>query len=209
MNKKNINGSYFLLGMLMSSLIFLQSAVADNVQVKPVKQKLYALSKQSYKIPKVTLINRHEEEIQIVELLGDQHSVLLQFIFSTCATICPVMNAAFASAQDALEKIDPEYSLVTISIDPEQDTPRALDAYAKRFHAREQWHFLTGTREDIAKVQRAFDANYPGNNKMYHQPYTFMRPKGAKSWVRIDGLMSSADLVEEYRKLFESAGASN
>lgn len=227
-----MNNLYGLLGIQLAGMVFLQSAIADigqndsqpvqliamnevvaqeNRSVHPQlpKQKLYSTSEYAYQIPDIALINRYGEKIRIAELLNNQHSVLLQFIFSTCATICPVMSATFASAQDALEKVDPDYRLVTISIDPEQDTPRTLDQYAKRFHARGQWHFLTGSREKITKVQRAFDAYYPGNNKMYHQPFTFMRPQGMNSWVRIDGLMSSADLADEYRKLVMLSGVSN
>ena len=87
--------------------------------------------------------------------------------------------------------------MVSISIDPEQDTPEALARYAKRFDAGPQWVFLTGSLEDSIRVQKAFDA-YRGD-KMNHVPLTLLRTGPDTDWVRYDGFASGADLVTELR----------
>ncbi|MEE9413352.1 MAG: SCO family protein [Methylococcales bacterium] len=165
------------------------------------QQKHYSRSRQDYVIPDIALTNRHGEEIRVMDLLNDEQPVLLQFVFTTCATICPVLSATFTSAQTSLKEITPDYRMISISIDPEQDTPRTLSDYAKRFKVGTQWHLLTGSRDKIAKIQHAFDAYYRGNNKMYHLPYTYLRAKGTQTWVRLDGLLSTGDLIEEYRQI--------
>ena len=78
--------------------------------------------------------------------------------------------------------------MISITIDPEHDTPRQLRKYADRIGARAGWQFLTGPWDAIVAVQRAFDANYPGNNKMYHRPLTFLRATAEGPWVRFEGL---------------------
>jgi protein SCO1/2 len=164
-------------------------------------QKGFSRSEGHYRIPDVVLIDMHGEEQPFSRYVSGDEPVLLQFIFTTCTTICPVLSASFAAAQDDLAAAGPAYRMISISIDPEHDTPRRLREYADRFEARAEWRFLTGSWDTIATVQRAFDAYYPGNNKMYHRPYTFLRVGENTPWVRFEGFPGTADLVTEYRAL--------
>ncbi|HFD11824.1 MAG TPA: SCO family protein [Crenotrichaceae bacterium] len=165
------------------------------------KPKYYTRTRQTYVIPEMILVNQHGKNVHITELLNNDQPVLLQFVFTTCATICPVLSATFASAQQSLQSIATNYRMVSISIDPEQDTSQTLQEYANRFKASAQWTLLTGTRDQIARLQRAFNAYYPGNNKMYHLPYTYLRAANSSQWVRLEGLLSTQNLIEEYQQV--------
>ena len=178
MNKKmRQNMTWLLIIQLLSLSIFQPISAAEIKTVEAVsqQQKHYSRSRENYAIPNITLTNRHGEEIRVLDLLNNKQPILLQFVFTTCATICPVLSATFTSAQQSLNEIAPDYRMISISIDPEQDTPRTLSDYAKRFKVGSQWHLLTGPRDKIARIQHAFDAYYRGNNKMYHLPYTYLR----------------------------------
>jgi protein SCO1/2 len=85
--------------------------------------------------------------------------------------------------------------LVSISIDPDEDTPAELAEYAKKFRAGPGWRFYTGTAETSIEVQRAFDA-YAGD-KMRHAPDTYVRRAGHPSWVRLRGFASADELLAE------------
>ena len=89
------------------------------------------------------------------------------------------MSATFAQVQRELGEDSNEVLMVSVSIDPEQDTPAELAAYAERFHAGPQWTFLTGSLEDSIAVQTAFDA-YRGD-KMNHTPLTLLRASLTRS----------------------------
>jgi protein SCO1/2 len=152
-----------------------------------------------YQTPDVKLVDAKGKPVSLRSSLDGGDPVMLNFIFTTCTTICPVTSATFSMVQ---EKLGPEHGgmrLVSISIDPEHDTPSRLNAYAKTFGAGAQWSILTGSFEDSIAVQRAFDA-YTGD-KMNHRPVTFMRKGPGKPWLRIDGFASADDLLQEYRKL--------
>ena len=120
-------------------------------------------------------------------------------IFTTCTTICPVLSASFAQTQKALGPDARDVQMVSISIDPEYDTPAKLREYAKRFKAQERWTFYTGDLVDVVAVQKAFDV-YRGD-KMNHPPVTFLRTEADAPWVRFEGFASAGDLVREYRAL--------
>jgi protein SCO1/2 len=86
--------------------------------------------------------------------------------------------------------------LISISIDPEVDTPDKLTTYAKKFKASEDWIFLTGKLDDIIEVQRSLGI-YRGS-KLNHEPVTLIKAPH-KKWLVLNGFTSANDLVKEYR----------
>jgi protein SCO1/2 len=159
----------------------------------------YERSSSPYAVPQVTLIDRDGGEVSLAALLGTPRPVMLNFIFTSCTTICPIMTATFVAAQRELAEKGQRPLLVSVSIDPEYDTPERLAEYARRQGARQPWHFLTGNSDSIVRVQQAFGV-YRGN-KMNHVPVTFLRTSAGEPWTRLEGFASAADLVREYGTL--------
>lgn len=160
----------------------------------------YQRSVESYKLPEVKLVDMNGAEIFLRDGLNGNDPVMLNFIFTSCNAICPVMSATFRNVQEALGKERNQVRMVSISIDPENDTPARLKEYADKFNAGPQWRMLTGSVENSIAVQRAFGV-FRGD-KMSHTPVTFLRARGANSrWVRLDGLASAPDIIREYRNL--------
>ncbi len=155
------------------------------------------VTEAEYTPPDVSLTERSGRVMTIGEVLDTGDPLLLQFIFTTCPTICPVLSVSFSALQKRLEREALPYRLVSISIDPEYDTPAVLAAYAEKFKAGENWLMLTGDVERIRLVQSAFEA-YFGVRKMDHQPLTFLRPTRTSPWRRIAGLPSPAELYAQY-----------
>jgi len=158
----------------------------------------YKRTLNDYPMSDVILRDSQARKVNFAELMKYDGPVLLNFIFTSCATICPVMSATFGQTQQDLLAIDPDYLMVSISIDPEYDTPRRLRDYAKLHDAHDNWVFLTGQFDDIFTVVRDFDAVYKGENKMYHRPLTFLRKSGDAPWLRLEGLLTSEELTDEY-----------
>ena len=77
---------------------------------------------------------------------------VVDFIFTSCAGICPVMTGAMADLHRSFDGED-RVEFVSISVDPETDTPEVLSRYGEKYGADpERWHFLTGTIEDIYAI---------------------------------------------------------
>lgn len=158
----------------------------------------YRRSVHRYSVPDVTLIDMDGTEVFLPDALNSDSPTMMNFIFTSCTTICPVMSMTFSQSQKELSAELDHMKMISISIDPEYDTPERLQAYAKRHNAGDQWRFLTGSRNDIVAVQRAFDAFRGG--KMSHEPFTLLRASVDMPWVRLDGFASSAELVAEYHR---------
>ncbi|MGK0414802.1 MAG: protein SCO1/2 [Polaribacter sp.] len=74
---------------------------------------------------------------------------VVEFFFSTCPSICPIMNQKMLTIQDAFFG-NPEFGIASISITPEIDTPEVLQQYAKNMGiTHKNWHLLTGKSKDI------------------------------------------------------------
>lgn len=152
----------------------------------------------AYNIPDVTLINAEGEPVSLRAELTFDKPVFVNFIFTSCSSFCPLMTATLAKVQTELLKLGEAFRIVSISIDPGQDTPAHLQAYAQRFRAQPEWHFLTGDAANILVVQRAFDA-YRGV-KMNHAALTLMHFPRDGRWKRFEGLINAETLVHEFPK---------
>jgi protein SCO1/2 len=157
------------------------------------------LSTAEYHVPAVTLVRADGRRVSLPEELDDGRPVLVNFVFTTCSSICPLVSQTLAEFQRKLGTDVSSVHMVSISIDPEQDTPERLAEYARKFHAGPEWQYYTGTLEASVAAQRAFDV-YRGS-KMSHTPVTLLRAAPGKPWVRIEGFVTPDELLHDYRAL--------
>lgn len=154
------------------------------------------VSMADYVVPKIWLVRDDGQKVLLSDELDDGRPLVLNFIYTTCPGICPLMSQVFSQFQTRLGAEREKLHMVSISIDPEQDTPARLRKYAKQFAAGSQWQHYTGTLSASIAVQKAFKA-YNGD-KMSHDPLTLMRAAPGKPWVRIDGFATPDDLLAQY-----------
>ncbi len=179
--------------LLALSQVFRGNAVDASVQEK------YKRSVEKYSVPDVTLVNQDGRKVKLAELLSAKDTVLVDFVFTTCTTICPLLTLGFSDFQKKLGPESQRVQLVSIAIDPEHDSPKVMKAYFQRYDVQPGWDFLTGSRGDIDKVLKAFNAYTP--NKMSHLPLILLKSRSDTDWVRINGLIRTTDLLREYEKV--------
>jgi protein SCO1/2 len=156
-------------------------------------------STAEYGLPPIKLVRDDGKAVLLPDELNDGRAVVINFIYTSCTQICPVTSRTFMQLQEKLGNERSKVHLVSISIDPEQDTPAVLRGYAKRFEAGSGWRYYTGTAEASIATQRAFDV-YRGD-KMNHAPVTLLRAAPGKPWTRIEGFASADDLLGKYREI--------
>ncbi|KAG8151553.1 SCO family protein [Burkholderia catarinensis] len=155
-----------------------------------------------YTLPSVDLVRDDGKTVSLVKEVDDGRPVILTFIYTTCTTICPMISQTLERLQGELGPDRDKVHIVSISIDPEQDTPDRLKGYAARFEAGPEWQHYTGTVEASIAAQRAF--NVFRGDKMAHTPVTFMRAAPGQPWLRIDGFATPAELLAAYRDVVAS-----
>lgn len=150
---------------------------------------------ESYLVPDVVLTNQDGVKVRLRSLLQTGKPIMLDFIYSSCTTTCPVLSAGYASVQNKIGPDTQRVQLVSITIDPEKDSPRVMKEYLKRYHARPGWEFLTGSVEEIAKVLVAFRTNEMNDNF-----FTLVRSSACEKWTRVLGRLSAAEFQAAYLK---------
>lgn len=191
MKKAYSNILTLLTVILTFSFVLTYDAVAES--------KKYRRTVEKYSVPNVVLINQDGKKVSLQSLLKDDKPVVIDFIYGTCTTICPVLSAGFVNLQKKLKAQGKTPRLVSITIDPENDSPKVMKEYLKRYRAMPGWDFLTGSRGDIDTVMKAFNAYIP--DKMAHYPLNLIRNPIDGSWVRLFGIMGSNEFLEEFQNV--------
>jgi protein SCO1/2 len=178
------------------------ACLAGEPLTKAAAQDELKISSTTLSLPDLSMIRQSGQAVSLASDMNDGRPVVLNFIFTSCEAICPMMTQTLAQFQELLGPERSHVHLMSISIDPEQDTPAQLRAYAKKFHAEEGWTFYTGTHDASISLQKAFNL-YRGD-KMRHSSVTFMRRAPGAPWTRLDGFASPDDLLREYKQVAAS-----
>jgi len=148
-----------------------------------------------YHVPDIELVRDDGRHVSLPAEMNDGRPVVLAFIYTSCTTVCPLTSQTLSMVQRKLGDARDRVHIMSISIDPEQDTPARLREYAKTFHAGPQWQHYTGTLAASQGAQRAFDV-YRGD-KMDHAPAVLIRRAPGTEWVRIDGFATADQVLAE------------
>lgn len=113
-------------------------------------------------VPPFAFTDQNNKEITNDDYKGKVY--LVEFFFTTCPTICPVMNKNMVKIQEAFRD-NPKFGIASITINPENDTPEVLKAYAEKYGAEHpNWHFLTGDQDEIYQLANNGFNLYAGVN---------------------------------------------
>jgi protein SCO1 len=156
----------------------------------------------NYAIPDIEIINKDDKKLSLIKELDDGRPIMMNFIFASCSAVCPMLSHVFMQVQNKLGKESRNIHLVSISIDPENDTPSILNAYAKKFKAGSEWDFYTGRLETSIAIQKSFNV-YRGD-KMNHSSVILIRSKPGKPWLRLEGFASPDAVIHEYKTILEN-----
>jgi protein SCO1 len=147
------------------------------------------------RIPDATVYNQNGRRLNFYTDLVKGKTVAINFIFTTCTTICPPLTATFRRVQQQLgERAGGDIALISISVDPTTDTPERLHDFAAQFKAGPGWTFVTGDKAEIDSLLRALGAAVADKND--HTPMILVGNDAANNWTRTYGLSSPATLIK-------------
>lgn len=149
----------------------------------------------SLRIPDATVYNQNGRRLNFYTDLVKGKVVAINFIFTTCTTICPPLTATFRRVQRELgEHVGRDIELISVSVDPATDTPERLFDFAEKFKAGPGWTFVTGDQAEIDSLLRALGVAVADKND--HTPTVLVGNDATGYWTRAYGLASPATLVK-------------
>jgi protein SCO1/2 len=172
--------------LTMSTLLVSFFSVAQEEQLKSHSEKYFTNTE---------LVNQDGEKVRFFSDVLKGKTVVIDSFFTTCTSICPVMSGNLQKIQESLgEHVGKDVVLVSITVDPETDTPEQLKAYAKRFNAKPGWIFLTGKKENVQTVLHKLGLNVEDKNS--HSNVWLIGNEATGSWKKGFGLANSEELLK-------------
>ncbi|RFC54107.1 SCO family protein [Brumimicrobium aurantiacum] len=105
-----------------------------------------------HRIKDFSFKNQNGKDIQLKDVKGKVF--VAEYFFTTCLTICPIMTEEMMRVQDRFRG-EEDVKILSFTVNPEVDTVEAMKAYAEKHNAEDgQWHFLTGSKENLYKLAR-------------------------------------------------------
>ena len=141
------------------------------------------------------LVDHNGEDVQFVtDVIGD-NIVVMDFVYTTCTTICPVLSALFTQVQRKLgEHVGDDVWLVSMSVDPIRDTPQRLNAYSAKHRAGDGWIWLTGPNpavDDVLTGLGAYTSNFED-----HPSMVLIGDGRTGEWTRLFGFPNPDRIVQ-------------
>jgi cytochrome oxidase Cu insertion factor (SCO1/SenC/PrrC family) len=147
------------------------------------------------RIPDTTVYDQDGKKLRFYSDLVKGRTVAINFIFTTCTTICPPLTATFRKVQQELgASVGRDVQLISISVDPATDVPERLKAFSARFNAGPGWTFITGNKQELDLLLKALGASAADKND--HTPMILVGNEAAGYWTRTYGLASASTLVK-------------
>jgi protein SCO1 len=157
--------------------------------------------------PNVLLINQDKKKVRFYDDLIKGKIVVIQFMFSNCERLCPMVTPNLVQVQKELRKRSPdEVSIISITVDPDRDTPEVLNAYAKKFHVKAGWQFLTGSKSDTERIRRELGLYYPEDQQFEHMNMITIGKEPTGQWLSMRALNKPDVIVYTVLRLTHGAG---
>ena len=178
------------------------SADADPHAAHKAMMKKPAEAEQSADIDLLdkTLLDQDGKQVKFVsDVIGDR-IIVMDFVYTNCTTVCPVLSALFNQVQEQLgDRMGKEVFLVSVSVDPTRDTPQRLKTYAAKHDAKEGWIWLTGPKRSVDEVLDGLGAYTP--NFENHPSMVLVGDGRSGEWSRFFGFPNPDRIIEQVDSL--------
>lgn len=182
---------------LLTWLVLVATVGFPAVAQSPQKRSgVVTVDKVQIEIPDLWVMDQDGVKRRFYSDLIKDKVVILSFFFTSCPTMCPVMNNTLGKLQTALgDRLGKEVFIVTVTKDPETDTPARLKTWGQSLHIKPGWSMITGDVKTIGKIVRDFTGDPLGQDM--HNTIFFIGNDKTGSWSDLSGYASLSDLRQQ------------
>ena len=150
------------------------------------------------------LLTQYGEPVRFYsDVLKDQ-VVVISFIFTSCMDACPLITEKLRAARELLgEELGAKLRLVSVSIDPINDTPEAMKEFAEQHSADGNWLFLTGVPENVERIVKKLGQDSPDVSA--HSTMLIAGNVKDRHWMKIPPMAGPEGVAASLRVLLEEA----
>ena len=151
-------------------------------------------------VPAAELLNQDGVRVTLTDDVIADNIAVVDFVYTTCTTVCPVLSAVFKQVQAGLEdRLGRDVVMVSITVDPTRDTPEKLKRYAEKFGAGNGWVWLTGEQQIVSRVLQEFGTYTP--NFEDHPSVVLVGDGRSGQWSRFLGFPAAERIIEKVNEI--------
>ena len=152
--------------------------------------------------PNTILVTQDNQKVKFYDDLLKDKFVVINFIFTTCTTVCPPMTANLRKVQTLLAERGDQVNMISISVDPQTDTPERLKAFAQKFKAGPGWYFLTGDKANVDAVLHKLGGYVAEKND--HTVTLILGNVNTGEWKKLYALAKATDISAHISQMLEA-----
>jgi protein SCO1/2 len=153
----------------------------------------------------VELLNQDGKKVRFYSDVLKGKTVVVNAFFTTCTSVCPPMNRNMEKIQEVLgDRVGRDVFLVSMTVDPETDTPARIKDYARKFHAGPGWIFLTGKKENLDWA--LYKLGQYVEQKDDHKTIFIIGNEPTGLWKKAFGMANVAELVQVVESVVNDKG---
>ena len=142
-------------------------------------------------VPHLFVLDQNGNQVDFYRDLIKNKTVAINFIFTACTSSCPLSTAIFKQVQKNLSQ--QKVQLITVTVDPANDTPERLFAFRKKFNAARGWVFVTGERQVISGLLKNLGVYSADKND--HSNMVIVGNDATHNWSRLYGLPQADEII--------------
>jgi cytochrome oxidase Cu insertion factor (SCO1/SenC/PrrC family) len=148
-------------------------------------------------LPDLPLLDQNGRRVRFYSDLIKDKVVLISFFYTSCTYTCLMQGKVFSELQAELgERLGKDVFLVSVTMDPETDTPSRLKSWAAQHGLRKGWTLVTGGKDDMAKLVGHLTGNPLGRIEM-HSAFIYIGNDRNNNWAATYGLAAPKELVKK------------
>ncbi len=153
----------------------------------------------------VELLDQRGETLRLYSDLMDGKVVVINSFFTSCTGVCPIMAGNLVQVQKWLgDRLGKEVHLISMSLDPVNDTPERVHEYAERFGARPGWFFITGEEDQVRAAQAKLGQWV--DEPEAHTSIMLIGNVETGLWKKVQGLSRPAEIIPVLQSVLDDQG---
>ncbi len=153
----------------------------------------------------IPLVDQDGRTVMFASELVGRRVAAVEFVFTRCSTTCPLLGIHFQRLQNLLgDRLGSDFALVSVSVDPQFDTPAQMKSWGERFEAKPGWTLATGAKLEVDRLLRALGSFSSGREN--HQNAILVIDGATGKALRVDGTATPAAVAKVMRSVFDSPG---
>ncbi len=147
--------------------------------------------------PDVVLLTQDSKKVRFYSDLVRDKTVVIQFFFTRCQALCPMTTPTLARVQqDLSRRAQGKITFLSITVDPDHDTPKVLKQYSSSFSPAPGWFFLTGKKEDVDLIRKQLGVYDADDKKTQHMNVLTIGKEPSAVWLSMEALAKPDDIAQ-------------